>query len=76
MNVTGFEHGARLVFPGLGLEPALDSLLAVAEDFAVGSIHSKWPFVGCFVCCDKRISTNIYGHFELFLCIGSKNQAC
>jgi hypothetical protein len=56
-----------LVFPVLELEAARDSLLAIAKDFAVGSIHSKWPFAGCFVCCDKRISTNIYGHFELFL---------
>jgi hypothetical protein len=26
----------------------------------------EWPFVGCFICCRKRISTSIYGHFELF----------
>jgi hypothetical protein len=58
-----------LVFPVLGLEPALDSLLAVAQDFRIDSIHSKWPFVGGYVRSDKHISTSIYGHFELFLLI-------
>jgi hypothetical protein len=67
MDVAGLEHGAGLFFPVLGLEPVLDSLLAIAKDFRIGSIHSKWLFVGCFVCCSKRISTHIYRHFELFV---------
>ena len=67
MEVTRLEHRASLVFPVFGLEPALDSLLAVAEDFAVASIHSKWPFVGCCCLDTTCISTSIYGHFELFL---------
>jgi hypothetical protein len=66
MNIAGLEHGTRLIFPVLCRQPTLDSPLAITEDFAVGWVHSKWPFVGCFVCCSKRISTNIYGHFELF----------
>jgi len=61
-----------LVLPVLGLESTLDSLLAITQDFTIGSIHSKWPFVGCFVCCSKHISTNIYGHFELFVSPGKK----
>src|SRR5438034_6387021 len=46
-EVARFEHGAGLLFPVLGLESALNSLLAIAKHFAIGSIHSKWPFVGC-----------------------------
>jgi len=56
-----------LTFPVLGLEPARDSVLAIAEDFGIASIHSKWPFVGGYVRFDKHISTSIDGHFELFL---------
>jgi hypothetical protein len=70
MDVTGLEYGVRLVFPVLGPEPALDSLLAVTEDFAIGSIHSKWPFVGCCCLGNTCILTNIYGHFELFVLTG------
>jgi hypothetical protein len=40
------------------MEPTLDSLLAVPEDFAVGSIHSKWPFVGCCCFCNTCSSAN------------------
>jgi hypothetical protein len=43
-NVPGPEHGPRLVFPIDWTKPTLDSVLAVAEDFAVASIHSKCPF--------------------------------
>ena len=68
MNVPGFKHRPRLVFPVLGSQSAFDSLLAVPENLGVVSFHSKWPFVGRHVCCDKHISTSIYGHFELFLC--------
>jgi hypothetical protein len=75
MDVAGFEHRTGLVFPILGLQPALDSLLAITEDFAIGSIHSKGPFVGCCARCCKRISTNIYGHFEFFLSNAWKNHA-
>ena len=46
-NVTGFEHRTGLIVPVLGFEPTLDSVLAIAEDPWVVSIHSKWPFVGC-----------------------------
>jgi hypothetical protein len=67
MDIAGLQHRTALIFPVLGLESALDSLLAIAEDFAIRSIHSKWPFVG-WCCLDTTcISTNIYGHFELFI---------
>jgi hypothetical protein len=46
-NVAGFEHGPGLILPVLGFEPTLDSVLAVAEDRWIVSIHSKWFFVGC-----------------------------
>src|SRR5512139_1384296 len=71
LNIAGLQHGARLIFPVLGLESTLDSLLAITEDFAIGSIHSKWPFCWLFFCCSKHISTSIYGHFELF-CLPNK----
>ena len=71
-NVAGLEHRASLVFPVLGPEPAFDSLLAMAEDLAIRSIHSKWPFVGCCCLDTTCISTNIYGHFELFIQIQPK----
>ena len=76
VNVARPEHGTGLVLPGLGLEPPLDSLLAIPEDFAIGSIHSKWPFVGRCYLDNTRISTNIYRHFELFISIALKNHTC
>jgi hypothetical protein len=48
MNIAGLEHGARLLWPVLWCKPALDSLLAIPEDFAIGSVHSKWPFCRLF----------------------------
>jgi len=33
-------------------------------------------FCWLFFCCSKRISTNIYGHFELFLFSAFKNHTC
>src|SRR5579863_9534753 len=71
-NIAGLQHGTRLIFPVLWPKPALDSLLAITEDFAIGSIHSKWPFCWLFFCCSKHISTSIYGHFELFCLTGQK----
>jgi hypothetical protein len=47
VNVAGSEHRPRLILPVFGLEPTGDSLLAVAKNLAVASIHSKWPFVDC-----------------------------
>jgi hypothetical protein len=76
VDIAGLEHGTGLVVPVLGLEAALDSLLAIAEDFAVGSIHSKWPFIGCCGLDTTCILTNIYGHFELFLSGSQENHAC
>src|ERR1035437_5595003 len=66
MNVAGFEHGSRLVFPVLWRQSAFDSLLAIPQNLGVISFHSKWPFVGCGCGRDKLNSTSIYGHFELF----------
>ena len=45
MNVASFEHRPLLIFPVLGRQPTFNSLLAVTEDLAVASVHSKWPFV-------------------------------
>ena len=47
VDVAGLEHRAGLVFPVLGLETTFDSLLAVAQDFGIASIDSKWSFVDC-----------------------------
>jgi hypothetical protein len=68
MNIGGFKHRPRLVLPVLGCQSAFNSLLAIPQNFGVVSFQMKWPFVGRYVCCDKHISTSIYGHFELFLC--------
>jgi hypothetical protein len=76
VNIAGREHRSGLIRPVFGLEPTGDSLLAMAENFAVASIHSKWPFVGCDCRCGKHISTNKDGHFELFLTRDLKNHAC
>ena len=76
MKVAGFEHRSPLVFPVLGFQSAFDSLLAVPKDLGVISFHSKWPFVGGYVCCDKHISTSIYRHFEFFFCNRSKIHTC
>src|ERR1035437_7904097 len=75
MNVAGFEHGSRLVFPVLWRQSAFDSLLAIPENLGVVSFHSKWPFVSCDCCCDKLNSTSIYGHFELLFCNRSEYHA-
>jgi hypothetical protein len=76
MDIAGPEHGAGLIFTVLAPEPAFDSLLAIAEDFAVASIHSKWPFVGCCCLDTTCISTNVYGHFELLIHSEQKNHTC
>src|SRR6266571_3865023 len=57
-DVTGFKHRSRLILPVLWLQTSLDSFFAVAQDFAVSSIHSKWSFVGCCIFA-KRISANV-----------------
>jgi hypothetical protein len=44
VNVTRAEHRLRLIAPIPRLEAARDSLLAVAEDFPIGSLHSKCAF--------------------------------
>src|SRR5213594_739532 len=45
VDVTGFKHRSRLILPVLWLQTSLDSLFAVAQDFGVASIHSKWPLL-------------------------------
>lgn len=40
-KVAGLEHRTRLILPLLGRQTARDSLLAIAENLAVFSIHSK-----------------------------------
>jgi hypothetical protein len=74
VDVTGLEHRAGLVFPVLGFETTFDSLLAVAQDFGIPSIHSKWPFVGCCGLDNTCISTCIDGHFELSVQTSSENR--
>jgi hypothetical protein len=49
MNVAALEHGLGLGAPGSRLETALDSALGSADDFAVGSAHSKSCFFGLSV---------------------------
>jgi hypothetical protein len=41
VDVTRGEHGLRLIFPVTRLQPPGNSLLAAAQDFRVGSFHSK-----------------------------------
>jgi hypothetical protein len=75
MDVTGTEHRAGLVGPILGVEAAFNSLLAVAQDFRISSIHSKWPLGGCCGLDKTCISTTIDGHFEFFVQPPLKNHA-
>ena len=75
VDITGFEHGSRLVLPVLGLQSTFDSLLAVPKDFGIASIHSKWPFVGCYVLGRTCVSPHIDGHFEFFVQTLRKNHA-
>jgi hypothetical protein len=45
MNVAGFYHGLGLIAPPpLGIQATLNSLLAIAQDLRIASVHSKWPF--------------------------------
>src|ERR1017187_8571674 len=67
MNVAGSEHRSGLSLPVFGLQPLLDSALAVTNNFAIGSIHSKWPFCGCYVRSRTCFSPHKDGHFELFV---------
>jgi hypothetical protein len=55
MDVTGPEHGPRLILPVLGLQPTLDSLLAIAKN------------CGCCVLRRTCFSPHKDGHFELFV---------
>jgi hypothetical protein len=41
VDVTGLEHGARLVLPVLWAQSAFDSALATSENLRVASVHSK-----------------------------------
>jgi hypothetical protein len=59
VDITGPEHRPGLVLPILGRQTAGDSVLAVAENFGVVSIHSKWPFVDCWSFYLERILTKI-----------------
>ena len=40
-DIAGLEHWARLALPGFGSQAAGDSVLAVAQNLAVASLHSK-----------------------------------
>lgn len=40
-EVAGLEHRLRLVLPVFGRQSAGDSILAVAENLAVASVHSQ-----------------------------------
>src|SRR2546427_788368 len=46
VDVTGLEHRLGLSFEVFGLQPPLNSILAVAKNLRVAFIHSKLFFVG------------------------------
>src|SRR5664280_280417 len=75
VDVTPGKH--RLVWrrPGTGLEPAVDSLLAIPENVGVFSAHSKCPcwVTGCFFI--NSLSPNVDGHIELSFIISLLNHA-
>lgn len=50
VKVAGLEHRPRLIGSLFGRQGAGDSVLAIAENLGVVSIHSKCPFLGvwCF----------------------------
>jgi hypothetical protein len=45
MNIARRHHRLGLIAPDtLRVQTALNSALAIAEDFGIGSVHSKWSF--------------------------------
>src|SRR5688572_1230123 len=48
MDIAGGQHRLGLLGPEAGLEPAGNSVLAVAEDLGVASAHSKSCLFGLF----------------------------
>jgi hypothetical protein len=72
MNVTGFEHGSRLVLPVLGCQSAFDSLLAIPQNLGVISLHSKWPFVELFFVMTNSFQPTFTGLSSFFFVIDQK----
>jgi hypothetical protein len=75
VDVTGFEHRAGLVFPVLGFKTTFDSLLAVAQNFRISSIHLKWPFVGCYSLGRTYASPHTDSHLQLLVQTSRQNRA-
>jgi hypothetical protein len=67
LDIAGSQHRPWLLFPVRRFQTAFDSPLAIPNDLRVGSIHSKWSFVGGYCRFDTHSSTNVYGRFESFL---------
>jgi hypothetical protein len=66
MDVAGRHDRLRLIAPeSPGIKPALNSLLAVAQDFTVTSFHSKCCFILGWLGLLTAIKPRIYQHFEL-----------
>lgn len=76
VNVARLKHGLGLLFPVLWGQALLDSILAVTDNFGVGSAHSKCSFCWFSLFSTNTISTNIYGHFESFRFFKQNNHAC
>src|SRR5260370_38575630 len=69
MNVTSFEHRSRLIFPVHRLQSALDSVLAVPQNFGGISLHSKWPFVELFFVVTNSFQPTFTGLSSFFFVI-------
>jgi len=67
-HATGAEHRLGLIGPVLGRQSALNSGLAVAEDFGVGSFHSKCCFCAfvCFVAKRSWPTKTVISSFLFF----------
>src|SRR5437773_928602 len=74
MNVTGFKHRSRLIFPVHRPQSAFDSALAVAEDFGVISFHSKWPFVDLSLVVTNSFQPTFTGLSSFFFVTDQKSH--
>jgi hypothetical protein len=76
MDVARRHDRLGLVTPRfLGVQATLNSALAITDDFAVGSAHSKCSFWFVVLILAIAIKPRFYGHFEFFSAIFSSHRA-
>jgi hypothetical protein len=67
VDVARRHHWLGLITPSFfGIKTTLDSALAIADDFAVTSTHSKCSFWLSWMTLTIAIKPRSHGHFEFF----------